>query len=249
MIYTYNDHEYEVLIEKNAYIYNKKENTFHLSELSDLENSVILKKEKYKYKISEKKQRYFWIIYFIMFLSIAAIFINILFENNIYVNFPQLTFYILLPFFFFVHEFGHIIFLRKCKKKEDKIGFKFLFIFPAIYVEMNQIYLLSKKERLIINNSGIMSNFLFIAIIYLVNQLYINSIEISLIIKQFIIITIFNLLPIYGTDGHKNLLLLMNLEVNKNKKENVLFVKITHVISIIVGILLSINFILNFFSK
>ncbi|EGO9014034.1 hypothetical protein D2A61_13390, partial [Enterococcus faecalis] len=61
-------------------------------------------------------------------------------------------------------------------KKHQKIGFKMnYYIFPAIYVEMNEIYLISKNEKIIVHLAGLITNYLTINFIQVINLLFLKN--------------------------------------------------------------------------
>lgn len=61
----------------------------------------------------------------------------------------------LLVFIVF-HELGHIVCFKYFGKKIDSVGFKFNYIFPSFFVRMNDTYLLSKKEKIIVHLGGLL---------------------------------------------------------------------------------------------
>ena len=66
----------------------------------------------------------------------------------------------------FIHEFGHVLFLKLFYKKSHvKIGFKFVFIWPAFYVDTSYSYMVSKYKRIAIYLAGNFMNCIYVLMI------------------------------------------------------------------------------------
>lgn len=60
--------------------------------------------------------------------------------------------------FIIFHELGHLYMLHIMGRKPNKIGFKFNYIFPAFYVQINEILMLDKIQKLYIHSGGLMTS-------------------------------------------------------------------------------------------
>ncbi|HFI0562564.1 TPA: peptidase, partial [Streptococcus suis] len=149
---------------------------------------------------------------------------------------------IYLPIFIILHELGHISFFHLFGKKIDKIGFKFNYIFPSFFVRMNDTYLLSKKERLIVHSGGMMFSLLINTIVFLLG-IILNNILLVYLAKYMSIDIIFNSLPIMNSDGYKVILSLKGIEEKKNFEENSCFIQIIKTVNILLAIVYTIWFI------
>lgn len=66
-----------------------------------------------------------------------------------------------------IHELGHIICLKLfCPSAKITAGFKFVFIYPAIFIDTSNSYLVPKYKRIAIYLAGNFMNCLFLLIIY-----------------------------------------------------------------------------------
>ena len=148
--YKYTDEKYEDFVENSVFIKDKEKNVYLKSELKNflLFINVILLNH------SDTKIQ-----------SISA---------NLHLAYIFLFFYLSLNIF--IHELGHIKSLNYIGKKHQKIGFKMnYYIFPAIYVEMNEIYLISKNEKIIVHLAGLITNYLTINFIQVINLLFLKN--------------------------------------------------------------------------
>jgi len=100
------------------------------------------------------------------------------------------------------HEIGHSIAAKSFNIDVNEIGFGLYYIFPVLYVDLNQSWKLKKKKRIIINLSGIyiqlMIGVLLVFISYLLND---NKVIVSIFKINFYIILL-NLNPFFKFDGY-----------------------------------------------
>jgi putative peptide zinc metalloprotease protein len=61
----------------------------------------------------------------------------------------------------FLHELSHALFLGMFGQKVNRIGFKMNFIFPCVYVDTSNAYLLPRLRRLFVFAAGVETNFIF----------------------------------------------------------------------------------------
>ena len=97
----------------------------------------------------------------------------------------------------FIHEAGHIIFLKMYYKYgKVRIGFKFFFIYPAFYVDTSDSYFLPKYKRISVYLAGNFFNciYVLICLIFFPDTNKFNYIIVSTILINF--------LPIIKSDGY-----------------------------------------------
>lgn len=105
----------------------------------------------------------------------------------------------------FIHEFGHVLFLKLFyPKSRVKIGFKFIFIWPAFYVDTSYSYMVSKYKRMAIYLAGNFMNCIYVLFILLCipEQLPYCYLVITNILVNFI--------PIVKSDGYYAVATLLN---------------------------------------
>ena len=96
-----------------------------------------------------------------------------------------------------LHEIGHVLFLKLFDTSSKvKIGFKFIFIYPAFYVDTTSSYLLPKFKRVAVYLAGSFMNCLFLVVIMVFFPSYLN---ICYLITTSILV---NFLPIIKSDGY-----------------------------------------------
>lgn len=154
-------------------------------------------------------------ILYTIFMGITIIITIILYFQKsdftlINVDFIQATMVLILNVF--IHEFGHILFLKLFyKESKIKIGFKFVFIYPAFYVDTSYSYLLPKYKRIAIYLAGNFTNCLFIlCVIFFSPKLlpYCYLVMSNLLI---------NFIPVVKSDGYYACITFFN---KTNKKLN-----------------------------
>ena len=237
----YKDDSYEIFGEDERYIVKD----IQRRKYYQLSSSEI---KKYKFNFKNKKERisstnvYF---FFIILFSLEILNIYISLRTTIG-KIDELYFIyslcVYLPIFIIFHELGHISFFHLFGRKVDKIGFKFNYIFPSFYVRMNDSYLLSKKERLIVHSGGIMFSLLVNTFIFLIGIISNNTLLIYLS-KYMSVDIIFNSLPMMNSDGYKVILSLRGVEEKKTFVENNRLIKSIKAINILFVIVYTIWFI------
>ena len=238
--YKYTDEKYEVFVENSVFIKDKEKNVYLKSELKNLPKSIQESLNEYTPKVTVIK--FASIITFFIFL----LFINVILLNhsdtkiqsisaNLHLAYIFLFFYLSLNIF--IHELGHIKSLNYIGEKHQKIGFKMnYYIFPAIYVEMNEIYLISKNEKIIVHLAGLITNYLTINFIQVINLLFLKN---KILDSSFIFFSyalLWNLVPVLNSDGYKVLNTLFSVDELENKRKNHLIVKLIQAISLLLVI-------------
>lgn len=148
-----------------------------------------------------------------IFMVLTIIFtIALYFEKSdfmlISVDFIQATMILILNVF--IHEFGHIIFLKLFyKESRIKVGFKFVFIYPAFYVDTSYSYLLPKYKRIAVYLAGNFTNCLFVlGVVFFYPELLSYC---YLVISNLLI----NFIPVVKSDGYYACIAFLN---KTNKK-------------------------------
>lgn len=234
----YEDEDILIFQEKNTFLLNKRNEEYFLCK-----NNELLSEFNNRLKICKQYQTnyYFvWVLFFILLLSSIKIFElwNITDVINNHMNWLLfITSYIIT---IIVHEFGHVVTYKIFSRhKKIKFGFKFLFIFPAFYVDISKSYLLPNNIRKLINFSGIISNIIFSIIIqfFIINFSLDNSLLI--VNRYFVVITFFNLIPLTGSDGYRAINLLFYEEDFLGFNENSIRYKVFYIISLVITVIVT----------
>lgn len=117
------------------------------------------------------------------------------------------------------------------------------YVFPSFYVQLNDIYMLSKKEKLIVHSAGIYINLFIILTFQIINTLFLKMDMLSVSYIFFFLALLWNVIPVLNSDGYKILLTLLNKDEFENSKKNHLIIKIIQII----GVLLAIRSVLLWF--
>lgn len=177
--YKYEDNEYEIFIENFVFIKDKVSGIYLKNEINSLPKSVSNSLIEYTPKVTGYSFA-FLIFSFILLLvgnlsllKYSDVAIQAIPISN-YSAYSLLTCYLI--FNIFTHELGHIKALNYMGKKHQKVGFKLnYYIFPAVYVEMNEIYLLSKTEKIVVHLAGLLVNYGMINLFQVINILFFSN--------------------------------------------------------------------------
>lgn len=113
-----------------------------------------------------------------------------------------------------LHELGHIIFLKMyCKESRIKAGFKFIFIYPAFYIDTSFSYFCPKYKRMCVYLAGNLMNCIFVLAIYVLCPQYLKYCYI--IISNVLV----NFIPIIKSDGYYTALTFLNRYNADNDKK------------------------------
>ncbi|MDD4112297.1 MAG: hypothetical protein PHC56_04595 [Herbinix sp.] len=110
-----------------------------------------------------------------------------------------------------IHETGHILFLKLFyKESKIKAGFKFLFIYPAFYVDTSYTYMLPKYKRMAVYLAGSAFNTFYVILSMVFIPKHNNYLY--LVVSNILV----NFLPIIKSDGYYTLMALLG-KYNKSK--------------------------------
>lgn len=177
--YKYKDNEYEIFVEDYVFIKDVVNNIYLKNEIDNLPKSISSSLIEYIPKIHG--QYFFLFVFLFVFLLVG----NLILLNYANVNIQSIPISDYLAYLFlvgyllfniFTHEMGHIKALNFMGRKHQKVGFKLnYYVFPAVYVEMNEVYLLSKTEKIVVHLAGLVVNYMIINLFQIVNILFFNS--------------------------------------------------------------------------
>jgi len=132
----------------------------------------------------------------------------------------KIIIYIFLLFVLVLHELGHAISAKKYNINVKEIGFGMYYILPVFYVDLNEVWKLDRKKRILINLSGIyiqmILGLLFFSLSFLFEST--KNILMSLFLVNFSI-AVLNLNPFLKFDGYWIVSDLLNAN-NLNKTSN-----------------------------
>lgn len=243
----FNDENYEMLKYNKTIIVKdiKNKKYYEINEEEYRYGNYILW-ENYNSKINNK----FFVFYVISFILLLVLNIIFYIFSNAKINFNNGKFIFVLIIYVFInillHESSHIISLMVLKRKIDKIGFKFNYVFPAFYVRMNDVYMLTRKEKIFVHSSGLYINLLVNSILIYIS--YYLKINVLLIACQFFVFgIIMNTIPILNSDGYKVLLSIFMYNEKKEKIDNSIYIKIFGYLNLGLAGIYLVKLILDFF--
>lgn len=197
-IVSQDDKNRDYIIAKDFDFYKLDKETFE--EIFDKDDLIYIK------SIKDNKWCTFLISCIIIFTII--LYFKVSDYTLINIQFAQATLVLLINVV--IHEVGHILFLKLFyRDSKVKAGFKFVFIYPAFYVDTSYSYLLPKYKRIAVYLAGNFTNCLFV--------LFIMFFYPELLPYSYLVISnlLVNFLPIVKSDGYYALITCLN---RTNKK-------------------------------
>lgn len=248
-ILQYEDKDYELIVQKNIFIKDKKSGSYYRNSLNSLTDEQLSHFTIYKEKVSA---RFF---YLILCFTAAMFILNyihlIKLQNVLSPIIYGWKMWIIIAIYFIInivlHEMGHIYSLKFFGKKFDKVGFKLNFyVFPAFYVQMNETYMLSRNEKIIVHLFGLFINYCVINSLELINFLTISNKPLTMAFMFFSSTLLWNLIPILNSDGYKILLAFLSLDEFSSFKTNHWLVLTIQIIGISLAVNSVVHWILYF---
>lgn len=113
--------------------------------------------------------------------------------------------FILSNIFIIFHEIGHASASLRFNLPAKDIGFGFYFIFPVFFTDVTRIWMLSKKERIIVNIAGIyfqlVINVLMIVFFFLTDNELIKRFILYFVFSNIFVAT-YSFIPFFRNDGY-----------------------------------------------
>ncbi|MCY9424723.1 peptidase [Bacillus spizizenii] len=222
-ILKYEDEEYEVIVQNNVFIKDKKSGEYYKNNLNSLTDEQLLHFEIYKEKVSPS---FFYLFLFFTATMFLLNYIHLIkLQNELTTVIFGWEMWIIIASYFIMnivlHEMGHIYSLKFFGKNFDKFGFKLNFyVFPAFYVQLNETYMLSRNEKIIVHLFGLFINYFIINILEIINLFTISSEPLTMAFMLFSSTLLWNLVPILNSDGYKILLAFLSLDEYSRFKTN-----------------------------
>lgn len=130
-----------------------------------------------------------------------------------------------------LHEGAHLAALRSMGRRADKVGFKLNYwVFPAFYVRMNDVHLLTRRDRVVVHSAGLLVN----GVINLVVVAACANGRAPTLAFATLVFTpglVANSLPLLRSDGHKTLLAALDINERRRVRDNPLLVRVLHAAS------------------
>lgn len=148
--------------------------------------------------------------------------------------------------FITLHELGHYVACRCFGRKPERIGFKLNYVFPAIYIRMNEVYFLDKIEKLYVHSAGLMCSLLINSTLFIIA--YFKGATLWLCVAAYTCLDIFmNMIPLLNSDGYKILITLLNVNEKKNIKYSSKVIILFRIANYVIASVYTIWFVKNYF--
>lgn len=99
------------------------------------------------------------------------------------------------------HEIGHMVAAKKYGIEVGNVGVGVYTFFPVLYVDLNRIWHLSRKERIIVNLGGVYFQ-LLLNMIFILAVVLFNSYEFFELFKMNSFVLLVNMVPFLKFDGY-----------------------------------------------
>lgn len=198
------------IAEGDTYIVKYKKDFYKLDETQFIE---LFAAEELKL-IREIKDSPFIALIMTLFIILTVVYYLVT-EEYVIVDKNIIVANVVLFFNIFIHEFGHIVFLKLfLPESKVNIGFKIFFIYPSFYVDTSNTYFIPKYKRIAVYLAGNFMNCLYLIIcsFFILDINKYNYLVVSTVLINFI--------PIIKSDGYyafKTLLNQYNYDKTKMK--------------------------------
>ena len=146
-----------------------------------------------------------------------------------------------------LYEGAHVVALRICGRKADKIGVKMNYlIFPAFYVRMNQILLLPASDKVLVHIAGIWVNLAINLLLFALNALWVHSSDLGHSLAFAVVTLSVNALPVLNSDGYRCLLAWTDVNEHIDNRRNPRWVFGLRILSWIIVVAYIARFLLNY---
>ena len=190
--------------------------------------------ESYCLKIRKSFWDYFAIAYGCLSIFSAVVFTVFYFSDFGRTNYDlsihdALASLVLLLVNVVIHEVSHALFLMMFGQKVSKVGFKMNFIFPTVFVNTSNVYLLPRTRRFFVFAAGIETNLIFVGAF---SFLFPNNVALVLPIFWAALVS---LLPLGAirTDGY-NMIFNAIMKKDEHKGEQSTTLKVSKILFIII---------------
>ena len=156
--------------------------------------------------IFHRKELHFFKNVYIYYISLTILLVvNMFFTIHIHpdkISGIEIFFkYLILFGIFILHEMGHSFIAKSYKINTGQIGIGIYLFLPVFYINLNEIWRLEKKKRMMINLGGIFFQ-LLIGLVLIVLFYSTGSNMLGSLIKLNFLIAILNLNPLVRFDGY-----------------------------------------------
>lgn len=233
-LFKYSDEQYDMSKEENdVFVKDKNSHKYFQISASKIEKIHIIQWKKYASKVSKNQMLTFLILFILLYVwNFCIVFYKTPDVSGIFLQFTIFALLYLI-IFIVIHEAGHIFFYKKFGGKINKIGFKLNYIFPSLYVRINDTYLFSKYEKLVVHGGGLLFSLILNGFLFFLANVFDMNILITLTKVMFLDI-IWNTTPVLNSDGYKIMLTLFSVNEKKYLKNNSKFVLLFKIVNLIV---------------
>lgn len=229
----FENQNYEIVKIDNKYIVKDKKNKVYYERILLPYKVPFLS---VKSKITNKQLMFFIVVFIILILLNFICF----FLGNQRKEYGEKEFIVFFSLYSFLqvilHEYAHYSAFKMLGRRIDKFGVKFNYIFPSFYIRMNDIYMLSNQEKIIVHGAGLFINYFINFMVLVISNLIENPGIIYDISSLFLFALFTNTLPILNSDGYKMALVFFKYNEKKVYKGNNIVVRLIVVINVILSI-------------
>lgn len=105
-----------------------------------------------------------------------------------------------------IHEIGHGLAAMHWRINVQQAGFKFIWGLPVFYVDLSEVWVRPRNERILVTLAGPLTNLILAGLATIPLILRLASPDLVQVIREFIWINLFaimiNLIPVGGLDGY-----------------------------------------------
>ena len=137
-----------------------------------------------------------------------------------------------------LHEASHYLVFISFGRRPDSIGFKMnYYVFPAFYVRMNDVHLLTRPDKYVLHTVGIAVNAIVSLVGFGIVQAFSMGESAKFVIAWYAVAMSYNCLPVLNSDGFKALLAIAGENERRHFSDNPLWIRVIVAVGYIIGFL------------
>lgn len=124
------------------------------------------------------------------------------------------------------HEASHYLVFLSFGRRPDSVGFKMnYYVFPAFYVRMNDVHLLTRPDKYVLHTVGITVNAIVSLVGFGIVQTFSMGESARFVVAWYAVAMSYNCLPVLNSDGFKALLAITGENERRHFSDNPLWIR------------------------
>lgn len=136
------------------------------------------------------------------------------------------------------HEAAHYLVFLSFGRRPNSMGFKMnYYVFPAFYVRMNDVHLLTRPDKYVLHTAGITVNAMVSLIGFGIVQAFSMGESARFVVAWYAVAMSYNCLPVLNSDGFKALLATVGENERRHFSDNPVWIRVVVVVGYVIAFL------------